>query len=46
MRLTRSYWRARKLMPRKTGAPRATAICRIVMQAFPAISYGQMKSSP
>jgi hypothetical protein len=29
---------------RKTGAPRATAICRIVMQAFPVISYGQMKA--
>ena len=30
---------------RKTGVPRATAICRIVMQAFPVISYGQMKQS-
>lgn len=29
---------------RKTGAPRATVICRIVMQAFPVISYGQMKA--
>ena len=29
---------------RKTGVSRATAICRIVMQAFPVISYGQMKA--
>jgi hypothetical protein len=29
---------------RKAGAPRAAAICRIVMQAFPVISYGQMKA--
>ena len=29
---------------RKTGAPRATVICLIVMQALPVISYGQMKA--
>ena len=29
---------------RKTGVPRATVICRIVMRPFPVIGYGLMKS--